>query len=223
MLNENSSFCPAVLESVKNVRDHYKDVHNITDSNPVFDRYLQNLSSNSVVLLTSQCDFSNRFFHDNGNKAKHLVKKLLKLFDSNVNDLLIRRVGSRFIEFSIVYACLGSVYNFKDPDSIIRNFINRVSRGLGDREGEFRLVFSITNQSAVEIEGRRIFKNAFFTTGIIQGTMNDRVKKFVFLNTKKRVLVNGESGSNVYFFRFDFLKIHYLRSNLDNHMNDKIN
>ena len=52
MLNENCSFCPAVLESVENVRDHYKDVHNITDSNPVFDRYLGNLSSNSVVLLT---------------------------------------------------------------------------------------------------------------------------------------------------------------------------
>ena len=32
--------------------------------------------------------------------------------------------------------------------------------------------------------------------------MNDRVKEFLFLNTKKRVVINGESGSNVYFFRF---------------------
>ena len=61
MLNENRNFCPAVLESVENVRDHYNDVHNITDSNLVFDRYLDNLSSNSVVLLTSQCDFYNNF------------------------------------------------------------------------------------------------------------------------------------------------------------------
>ena len=61
MLNENRNFCPAVLESVENVRDHYNDVHNITDSNLVFDRYLDNLSSNSVVLLTSQSDFYNNF------------------------------------------------------------------------------------------------------------------------------------------------------------------
>ena len=61
MLNENHNFCPAVLESVENVRDHYNDVHNITDSNLVFDRYLDNLSSNSVVLLTSQSDFYNNF------------------------------------------------------------------------------------------------------------------------------------------------------------------
>ena len=29
--------------------------------------------------------------------------------------------------------------------------------------------------------------------------MNDRVKEFLFLNTKKRVVIKGESGSNVYF------------------------
>ena len=61
MLNENRNFCSAVLESVENVRDHYNDVHNITDSNLVFDQYLENLSSNSVVLLTSQSDFYDNF------------------------------------------------------------------------------------------------------------------------------------------------------------------
>ena len=61
MLNENRNFCSAVLESVENVRDHYNDIHNITDSNLVFDQYLDNLSSNSVVLLTSQSDFYNNF------------------------------------------------------------------------------------------------------------------------------------------------------------------
>ena len=71
------------------VRDHYKNVHNITDSNFVFDQYLDNLSSNSVVILTSQSNFYNNFFHGNRTKAKHLVKELLKLFNSNVNNLLI--------------------------------------------------------------------------------------------------------------------------------------
>ena len=199
MLYENCNFCPVVLESFKNLRDHYKDVHNIAASNLVFDWYLENLSSNSVVLWTSQCDFCNKFFHNNRTMAKHLVKKHLKLFVSNVNDLLIPCVGSRWPVFSIDYADFGSVNNFKDVDSIIQNFMNRVSRELGDQEGEFRLVFLITNQCMIEIEGRHIFTNAFFTTGIIQGMMNDGVKEFSFLNAKKRVLINGESDSNVCF------------------------
>ena len=56
------------------------------------------------------------------------------------------------------------------------------------------VVFSITNQSAVEIGGRYIFTNAVFTTGIIQGTRNDRVKDFLFLKTKKRESRNYEDS-----------------------------
>ena len=96
------------------------------------DQYLVNLARNSVVLLISPCDFGNKFFHDNRTKAKLLVKQHLKLFGSTVNDLLIRRLGSRLIEFSIDYVRFSSVYDFKNPDRIIRNFINRISRELGD-------------------------------------------------------------------------------------------
>ena len=48
--------------------------------------------------------------------------------------------------------------------------------------------------------------------------MNNRVKEFLFANTKKRVSINGENGSNVYFYRFDFLKIHFRTSRLRNHI-----
>ena len=41
-------------------------------------------------------------------------------------------------------------------------------------------------------------------------------------NPKTRVLINGESGSNIYFCHFDFLKIHYISSDLDNYINAKI-
>ena len=49
--------------------------------------------------------------------------------------------------------------------------------------------------------------------------MSNRVKDFLNLNTKWRVLVNGENGSTVYFYRLDFLKIHFLTSNLANYKN----
>ena len=48
--------------------------------------------------------------------------------------------------------------------------------------------------------------------------MNNRVKEVLFANTKKRVLINGENGSNVYFYRFDFLKIHFLTSHSRDHI-----
>ena len=56
-------------------------------------------------------------------------------------------------------------------------------------------------------------------TGIVEGDMNSRVKEFLYQNTKKRVLINGENGSNVYFYRFYFLKIHFLTSDLRQYIN----
>ena len=105
---------------------------------------------------------------------------------------------------------------FTDPEKIISNFIERVSTELGNGEGEFCLISCIIYQSVAQVEGKRLYTNSGFTTRIIQGGMNDRVKDFLYINTKKRILVNGENGSNVYFSRFDFLKIYYLSSNLYN-------
>ena len=70
--------------------------------------------------------------------------------------------------------------------------------------GEFRLVCCIFNQSVVELHSRRLYTNSCFTTRVIESPINNRVKQFLFANTKKRVLINGENGSNVYFYRFDF-------------------
>ena len=84
---------------------------------------------------------------------------------------------------------------------------------------QFTVVAKYVNLSAVEIEGRKIYTNSCFTTCIIQGTMSNRVKDFLYLDTKKRVLINGENGSNIYFYKFDFLKIHFLTSDLANYIN----
>ena len=79
---------------------------------------------------------------------------------------------------------------------------------------EFKLVSNLMNQSMADIEGRKIYSNKFWTTGAIQGKMDDRVKTFLYANTKKSVLVNGESGSGVYFHRFIFLKLIFVTSRL---------
>ena len=128
------------------------------------------------------------------------------------NSVLIRKVGDRCMEFSIDYTCHGEIYDFKDPDKIINDFTENVKRLVPKANGEFQLICCIVNQSAAVLHGRRRYANSCFTARIIEGVFNTRIKEYLFLNTKKRVPIIGESGSNVYFYRFDFLKIHLLAS-----------
>ena len=60
------------------------------------------------------------------------------------------------------------------------------------------------NQSAIELHGRRLYTNSCFSTGIIEGVFNTRIEEHLFLNTQKRVLINGEIGNNVYFMDLTF-------------------
>ena len=53
------------------------------------------------------------------------------------------------------------------------------------KNGEFRLVCCIVNQSAVELHGRRLYTNSCLTPEVIDGPMNDMVKEFSFSNTRK--------------------------------------
>ena len=92
--------------------------------------------------------------------------------------MLIRRIGNRFIEFSIDLNRFGKIYGFKNLEKVLNEFIENISREIPDAVGEFHLIFCIVNQSAAEIEGRWIYMNSCFTTGIIENTMNDRVKEF---------------------------------------------
>ena len=102
---------------------------------------------------------------------------------------------------------------------MIGDFIENVGRHIPEVEGEFKLISCIANQTPVEVNGIILYTNASFTTGVTEGVMNNRIKEFLFENTKKRVLINGENGSNIYFYRFQFLKIHFMTSNLSEYIN----
>ena len=143
----------------------------------------------------------------------------MKLLLASANKMLIRKVGDRFMEFSIDYTRHGKIYDFKNLDKIINDFIENVARFVPEANGEFRSICCVVNQSATELHGKRLYTNSCFTTGIIEGVFNTRIKEYLFLNTKKRVLINGENGSNVYFYRFDFLQIHLLASDLRRYIN----
>ena len=142
----------------------------------------------------------------------------MKLLAVNRDNLIIRKTGDKYIEFSIDYARFEKDYDFKNPEKVLNEFTENVSRVIPDANGEFRLVCCIVNQSAVELYSRRMYTSSYFTTGIIECFMNNRVKEFLFPNTKKKVPISGQDGSNAYFYRFDFLKIHFLTSHLRNYI-----
>ena len=128
-------------------------------------------------------------------------------------------MGTGLWSLVLTYTHHGKVYDFKDPDKIIDNFTENVARLVPKAKDEIRLICCIVNQSVTELHGRRLYTNSCFTTGITEGVFNTRIKEYLFLNTKKRVLINGENGSNVYFYRFDFLRIHLLASDLRRYIN----
>ena len=84
-------------------------------------------------------------------KAEHYLRKHVKLLSVTRNNFLIRRVGNKFIEVSIDYTRQGRVYDFKEPDKVVNDFI--------------RLLCCMVNQSAVELLGRRLYTNSCFATG----------------------------------------------------------
>ena len=124
-----------------------------------------------------ECEYCCRTFFDVKLKAKHFLRKHLKL-DGNNNNILIQRIGNRFIEFSIDYDRFKNVCDFFDAGKIIGSFIEAVARKTPDEEGEFRTVFSIMNQSAAEIEGKRIYSNTFWRSELVLGRMKDQRERF---------------------------------------------
>ena len=53
-------------------------------------------------------------------------------------------------------------------------------------------------------------------TGIAEGSFDSRFKDFLSKNTKKRVLINRENGSNTYFRKFDVLKSFFFQQTNQN-------
>ena len=102
------------------------------------------LTKPSSEFFMEECECCGKTFFDGKLKAKDFLRKHLKL-NGNNNNILMRRMANRFIEFSIDYDRFKNVHDFFDPDKIIGNFIEAVARKIPDEEGEFGIVFSIMN------------------------------------------------------------------------------
>ena len=125
-------------------------------------------------------------FFDLEVKARHYLRQNLKLLVASKKDMLIRKIENKFVEFSVDYNRHSEAYDFMNPNKVILEFIENVVRlCILEANGEFRLVFCIIRQSVVELYGRRLYINSCFTTRIVEGDMNSRVKNIYLIIPRK--------------------------------------
>ena len=105
-MQQNCRFCTRSLNSLQDVMGHYNDAHRINKENsPTLESYLVVLSKDPNQASFEYCEYcSNPLLFDAKLKAEHYLRKHIKLLSVTRNNLLIRRVGNKFIEFSIDYA-----------------------------------------------------------------------------------------------------------------------
>ena len=123
-MNQQCRFCSRSLKSVEEVVDHYKESHGIkTDNSPTFDSYVDAITRHSNrprQIFVEFCEFSKRRpFFDLKTKAEHYLQEHLQILPVSRSDILIRKIGGKFIEFSIDYSRHSALYHFKNPGKVI--------------------------------------------------------------------------------------------------------
>ena len=127
-MQQSYRFYISSLNSMQDVTEHYNDAHGINKENsPLFERYIDVISKELNQAIFKYCEYcSNAPFLDAKLKAEHYLHKRVKPLYLTRNNLLIRRVGNKFKEFSIDYTRHGRVYDFGDPDKVTNDFIEIV-------------------------------------------------------------------------------------------------
>ena len=128
-MQQSCRFCTRSLNSLQDLIEHLNDSHGVNKENsPNFESYVDIISRGPKQVILKYCEqCSNSPFFDAKLKAEHYLYKHVKLLSVTRNNLLKQRVGSKFIEFSIDYTRHGRVYDFKEPDKVINDFIENVT------------------------------------------------------------------------------------------------
>ena len=126
-MSEKCNFCSRVLSSEDDIVNHYEQEHKITRENsPAFESYIDSLRSDPLDFFVKKCNYCDEFFFDARSRSIHIFKNRLKILNTaQVDNMIIRRTGNRFIEFSIDYKHFSKVYDFTKPEKMIFDFIGK--------------------------------------------------------------------------------------------------
>ena len=128
-MNQQCRFCFRSLKSVEDVVDHYKESHGIkTDNSLTFEKYVDAITRHSYhprQMFVDFCKFCmNPPLFDLKEKAKHYLQEHLRLLPISRYHILIRKIGDQFIEFSTDYSRHSNLYDFENPNKVIKDFID---------------------------------------------------------------------------------------------------
>ena len=163
-------FCTQNLNAVQDIIRHYNDVRGINKDNfPTLESYFDVISKDPTKFFVEHCEYcTGSPFFDLNLKAEHYLRRHLKLLYVGREALLIRKIGDKYIEFSNGYSRHGKLYDFKDPENVLSDFIANVARVIPDANGKFCLVSCIVKQTAVELYGRTMDTNSCFTKELLK-------------------------------------------------------
>ena len=149
MYNEEKwHFSQEIVNNLDALSDHCFRSYRVDISNLVFKEYWSFLQIDPKLFTSETCTFCKKKFLNSRARGRHLLScHFEKSSSSEEQGITIKQIGSTFLEYSIDYKRFSKQYDFKNPDKIIREFIDNVSAKLEDNEGEFHLVSCIVNQS----------------------------------------------------------------------------
>ena len=102
------NFCSSVFFSEDDTVNHYKQEHEIIrKKSPAFESYIDSLQNDPLEFFVKKCNYCDEFFFDAQSRSIHILKSHLKILNtSQVDNMIVRRIGNQFTEFSIDYSRL---------------------------------------------------------------------------------------------------------------------
>ena len=140
MISEKCGFCSCVLKSIPEIEDHYRD--EMLKTTPFSKVILTLLIVILMSLLWRDVIIVKKSFL---NLGKRLGKKHLRLIANPNSNLIVRRIGSKYLKFSINFDRHKKFYDFYTPEKVIRQFIEDVALKIPNEEGEFKLISNLMN------------------------------------------------------------------------------
>ena len=209
-------FCKA--SNIRNLREHYIQVHNVDENNPLFKKFIEQESK--VVIYRRKCDLCQKFVFCN--KAEHDFVRHYgsgsvfgSVSDSKGNEIskplnvvslgCVKKIEITFKEHS-------SYYDFYDSEALIDSFLAEVKDLVPRYEKDvmIRAGFSIENVQQVLSNDYSdpLVQTRYWSTEPFQAkSFNDFISFKIRESILKRVINNNLSGSAWHFNKFNYLNI----------------
>ena len=203
-------YCGINFEDTAKLKSHYFSYHRINSDNYFLKRLFEKNNTFSIkkcyrcdeILLNGSYEKKHNFlkrYQEGGSRPTELKPINKTILDRN------------FQKFSINFDEHSNSYDFANGMGLAEEFVNVFDKNFnsfGDKKLVLTCSFIIVNyQSPVE-DGLPIYDSRFWSTKTYEGFyFNDFIKTSLIYDIRKRIIINGATGSSSKFNRFQSLSI----------------